>query len=521
MSLNHSPRIVTDGMVFYYDMGNMKKSWIGRPTTNSINAVTSAISRYNNPGFSGAVTNTGLTYKGCPIYELTFIAQDSTFISRLASTEGFGALHTMGIPLLPGTTYLASIYFRTEHPLQNSVSQGFSNGYSNITGWNQNGTTSARYQEDGWTRLYTQYNNTVNGYSSRTNSFQTNFTVNTTSTQNVDLTFTVPSNGSGISDFTYLHAIVSAGPSIASNGGLTGLSIVDHGLDTTSFTKLAWPSNIKLKSTDLPFNYFVRVSVPSTGGVNTTISLRANFGGYYTALTDSKFWKATFDTTNVAVGQPIKTYWCCPMIEQHDTVYPSTFVNGTRSNTQAIVDLTNTSTVTATSLTYASSGAFNFNGSSDYLSTSTAVNAKTIMAWCKLSTAAGGDYVIYGLDANGADNWLSINTNKAYVYATQSSDVNNFGVTGTTTLNTTNYYQICCTIDTNTVKVYVNGVEEASSTQAFTIGSWNTAPTIGRRGSLAQKYFPGTIDVVSVYNRVLSAAEIKQNFNALRSRYGI
>lgn len=217
---------------------------------------------------------------------------------------------------------------------------------------------------------------------------------------------------------------------------------------------------------------------------------------------------------------PTSRMWlCAPQMETGSFATP--FVKGTRTNTQAIVDLTGNNTVTATSLTYASDGSFSFNGSSNYISTSSAVSAKTIIAWCKLSTAAGGDYVIYGLDANGADNWFSINANKAYAYATQSSDVNNFGVTGTTTLNTTNYYQLCCTIDTNTVKVYVNGAEEASSTQAFTIGSWNTAPTIGRRGSLAQRYFPGNIDLVSVYNRVLTATEIRQNFNALRSRYGI
>jgi hypothetical protein len=34
MSLNHSPKIVTDGLVFYYDMTNTKKSWKGKPTTN-------------------------------------------------------------------------------------------------------------------------------------------------------------------------------------------------------------------------------------------------------------------------------------------------------------------------------------------------------------------------------------------------------------------------------------------------------------------------------------------------------
>jgi len=34
-------------------------------------------------------------------------------------------------------------------------------------------------------------------------------------------------------------------------------------------------------------------------------------------------------------------------------------------------------------------------------------------------------------------------------------------------------------------------------------------------------YFKGKISVVKIYNRALSAAEVQQNFNATRSRFGI
>ena len=34
MALGHSPSIVTNGLVFAYDMGNPQKSWKGAPTTN-------------------------------------------------------------------------------------------------------------------------------------------------------------------------------------------------------------------------------------------------------------------------------------------------------------------------------------------------------------------------------------------------------------------------------------------------------------------------------------------------------
>lgn len=201
--------------------------------------------------------------------------------------------------------------------------------------------------------------------------------------------------------------------------------------------------------------------------------------------------------------------------------FASTYTSTSRSTSQAILDLTNNNTIITNSLTYDTNNTFSFNGSSDYVSVSNAINVKTIIAWCKLSTAAGGDYVIYGPNSNGSDNWFGINGNKLNVFATQSADINNFRVVGTTTINTTSYYQLCCTIDTNTVKVFVNGNEEASTTAEFTIGSWNATSDIGRRGSLSQRYFPGNIDNIAVFDRVLTSSEIRQNFNALRGRFGI
>ena len=216
-----------------------------------------------------------------------------------------------------------------------------------------------------------------------------------------------------------------------------------------------------------------------------------------------------------------KIYMTAPMVEQKSILSTYQSVGSTRSNTQALRDLTNNNTLTVNSLTYASNGTFSFNGTSDYISVGNSLDAKTIIAWVKLSTSAGGDYIVYGLDANGSDNWFGINGNLVNLYATQIADVNNFSIQGTTSLNTANFYQICGVIDGQTARVFLNGVQENSITQSFTIGAWNSPPTIGRRGSIAQRYFPGIISTVSVYNRALTNTEIQQNFNALRGRYGL
>jgi sialidase-1 len=70
------------------------------------------------------------------------------------------------------------------------------------------------------------------------------------------------------------------------------------------------------------------------------------------------------------------------------------------------------------------------------------------------------------------------------------------------------------------MNLYVDGTLVASGT-----GGANslTDPTQMRIGCLQTNanFFNGSISTVAVYNRALSAAEIQQNFNALRGRYGI
>ena len=50
MALHQSPRLVTDGLVFAYDMSNTKRSWKGAPVTNSFNCP-NPYDANNNVGF--------------------------------------------------------------------------------------------------------------------------------------------------------------------------------------------------------------------------------------------------------------------------------------------------------------------------------------------------------------------------------------------------------------------------------------------------------------------------------------
>jgi hypothetical protein len=173
-------------------------------------------------------------------------------------------------------------------------------------------------------------------------------------------------------------------------------------------------------------------------------------------------------------------------------------------------------------------GTFVFDGVDDYGWVSTSVNAgnpNTVCAIVKLNGLQPGALTssIYSPLSNGSDNWLGFTNNTLFLYATESTDINNFNLVGTIPLNTSNdvWYFITSVINGSTASLYVNGVLDTSVTKSFTIGSWGGSGVyIGSR-TPSQRFFKGSIANIIVYDRALSQNEILQNFNATRSRFGI
>jgi len=67
---------------------------------------------------------------------------------------------------------------------------------------------------------------------------------------------------------------------------------------------------------------------------------------------------------------------------------------------------------------------------------------------------------------------------------------------------------------------YLNGTF-SNSTQATASFSGSGIWKIGRRAFNTSSIYSGSLSNISIYNKVLSTEEIKQNFNALRGRFGI
>jgi hypothetical protein len=72
----------------------------------------------------------------------------------------------------------------------------------------------------------------------------------------------------------------------------------------------------------------------------------------------------------------------------------------------------------------------------------------------------------------------------------------------------------------STVKIYLNGSEVFSENASGNITT--TASNVNIGGEPTQSFFfNGRIAIAQIYNKALTAVEIKQNFNATRGRFGI
>ena len=200
--------------------------------------------------------------------------------------------------------------------------------------------------------------------------------------------------------------------------------------------------------------------------------------------------------------------------------------NNPRSNTINNLIGNNTNGI-VTSLSYSTVNSFNFNGTSDCITIPPVLPAGqtkyTMSAWWKTNSLGNG--VIYEQNsASATANQRSaiIQVGSTWGFNGQNNDAHSYvPVTSNTWIN--GVITVDTTSSSNPIKIYQNGVlywQGNSSASASNLNMGASSSFIGKKVSNSE-YFSGEISNVSVYNRVLSEKEVQENFQALRSRYGI
>ena len=87
--------------------------------------------------------------------------------------------------------------------------------------------------------------------------------------------------------------------------------------------------------------------------------------------------------------------------------------------------------------------------------------------------------------------------------------------------NNSNIVQIVLTWDGALQKAYINNVLKASQSLTTTPQNFSTTTSFGDYRASTYRPMLGNIYSIKIYNKAFTEAEISQNFNALRGRYGI
>ena len=408
MGLNHSPKIVTNGLTFACDMTNIEKSYRGAPTTNMLDT---SMSIYNNvpAHVTATLVSTTEYYRGAVVWRLTLTPTTATGVSYLTAgnNPGIGVVTSGGGGLANRYTG-HGIFYKSTVPMH---SVPLFTNYSNIGGWGAGSLGSDRSvpMGGGWSRGEVIWFNTV-------------------------------------------------------------------------------------------------------------------------TATDGKYWAINPATATLNV--PIVIFWAGPFKEdRNDSTHVASYTTGTRSNTQAILDLTRGTTITTTGLTYSNNKIIIPNTNGAYFDVSPPTNFKTgtqdFTISCWLKQLDNGVHVIteardsstlqgylFGLNVPSAG-YMTFFLNKS------SGQVPYYTAVGT--LPVGNIQNIVAVVkrSNSTVEFYANGVlfDTITGIHADSISGTGDMYRVGhdRGGATAN------IEIYSYmhHNRALTAAEVQQNFNALRGRYGI
>ena len=205
-----------------------------------------------------------------------------------------------------------------------------------------------------------------------------------------------------------------------------------------------------------------------------------------------------------------------PMVEVNVT-YASQFTAGTRSATQGLLDLTGNYTLDISNASFDSNAFITFDGSSDYIDilNSTALFSGTqdltVEAAYSLEGQGGGEiFGNYGTGYTTNHLWFS------GMYGLWISG----GVYAPGYPLANGRYHMVGTRKNGLVELYLNGELVNSGTRNASIAT-DIDYRIGADVNGAAEPFTGDIYVVKAYNRALTAAEVKQNYNHYKTRFSI
>jgi hypothetical protein len=228
---------------------------------------------------------------------------------------------------------------------------------------------------------------------------------------------------------------------------------------------------------------------------------------------DGKYW--AINPASTPTGATVTIYWAGPFKEDLNVTNVSQYINGTRSATQGLLDLTGNYSMSLSNVSFDSSAfpQMTFDGTNDYFD----INSDNIIGGTQDFTidtvynhtgAAGGAiFGNYGPSYTSNTIWFS---GQYGFYLNGSCYAPGAPISGKN--------HMVATRESGVVRLYLNG----NLVNTVTLNS-SVVTTINYRigtdvNSTAEP-FTGQIYSVKIYNRALSAGEVRSNYNHYKTRF--
>lgn len=186
--------------------------------------------------------------------------------------------------------------------------------------------------------------------------------------------------------------------------------------------------------------------------------------------------------------------------------------------------------VNGTGFSSTQNGYFSFDGTNDYIDCGNFLDNPTdftIIAWQKTSATTNIQMIVAKLvNYSSGAGWAMWTQSPTYGLAVVvQTNASNWKVYYSAKFTNDGFWHHCAAVITNKIVTgfYVDGVSYSISvTSGGTISTISNAVNVRIGRDEANEYiFQGNISQAQLYNRALSAVEIRQLYNATKGRYGL
>lgn len=315
---------------------------------------------------------------------------------------------------------------------------------------------------------------------------------------------TTPSNFTTVGTGKYRFGMYIRGEVTNQVGDSVTIDIGDRNqVGTTVGTNTNWQllqtdDTLGIADSNYPYDFF---------DIGASFSMTFYVAGY-------GIWRSPGTVTNLPFLQAY------PISTQYITYGQS------RSVTQGLLNLTGNGVINITNASFNSNAQLVFDGTNDLIFTADSTyldpgsSPFSIELVFNCSNASVGEGILY----NKEDLYETAIHGGIFQYAWQPHWAWDGDSTFPVSSNT--WYHAVVTYDGSYQRMYKNGVEVYNRAQSGNMGSNSNVLSMGARGvdgsgGSGYNFFPGQIPVVKAYKAALSATEVKQNFEAIRDRFGI